>query len=574
MHPILPTVSNLYRYYYPALDDNRLRRIIRVEPNENTIHYRFDNLNINEYYVIYAHVEMEPVNHNHHDDDHDDDHDDHDDDKTDDVPVYNGMAGWYSNVTCGWLTPVYLSASQPVVSDLNMEVTGTTALFHNMKRTHPFGSLKLIKNYPVLQLWGSPEQRGNAHGYIVAEQIMDFFRYFVLRATAADCEMYERYVVPKLMNRTLYFYSNDYLREASAILDGMKQSGIDLYVKELKRNLSLVDIFAINGYGDVGYWISQFKESQRNHLDKKHEQPLCSQVSIWSTESSNGLLISGRNMDGELDAIRKVTVSHLMMFAIDPREQSDSQEGKYRYVSIMWPGFIGTSSGLNEHGLYVMENSGQTHDGLKFSNTSFAATIIRSILSSVSGKNASPKTIEEYFTSQYQLKTGGVCARGCNLFFATPYFSSLNSSAAFVYEGDFMGGVFRVGGDAEPRELPNALVATNHFLKYGWTELEPNYNFGHEIPQSSLWRYAALANNLRSTATNPIQPRDSDYIIRLLQTASESETEHSIVYKPNIKNNQLLFSVAVASQSMTKGWNAPYTQWTDFEFEELFNSRE
>jgi hypothetical protein len=34
---------------------------------------------------------------------------------------------------------------------------------------------------------------------------------------------------------------------------------------------------------------------------------------------------------------------------------------RYPYISVMWPGFIGTLSGVNATGLYVMENAGQTH---------------------------------------------------------------------------------------------------------------------------------------------------------------------------------------------------------------------
>lgn len=49
-------------------------------------------------------------------------------------------------------------------------------------------------------------------------------------------------------------------------------------------------------------------------------------------------------MDGEID-IRKVTVSHFLIFAITPCETN-----KLKWISFMWPGFIGSCSAINEKG--------------------------------------------------------------------------------------------------------------------------------------------------------------------------------------------------------------------------------
>lgn len=57
-------------------------------------------------------------------------------------------------------------------------------------------------------------------------------------------------------------------------------------------------------------------------------------------------------MDGECD-VRKVTVSHFLLFAVDPAEP-----GYKRWFSAMWPGFVGTISGINEEGLYSMKMPG------------------------------------------------------------------------------------------------------------------------------------------------------------------------------------------------------------------------
>ena len=57
-----------------------------------------------------------------------------------------------------------------------------------------------------------------------------------------------------------------------------------------------------------------------------------------------GRTVAGRNMDGEND-IRKLTVNALVLYALEPAE--DDQQ---RVVHVMWPGFLGMSSGFNAAG--------------------------------------------------------------------------------------------------------------------------------------------------------------------------------------------------------------------------------
>ena len=100
-------------------------------------------------------------------------------------------------------------------------------------------------------------------------------------------------------------------------------------------------VAALSRHADLG--------GDRNRDEARVGRELADLLARYSVD---GGTIAGRNMDGEID-FRKVTVTHLLVFAVDP----GAAAGR-RYVSIMGPGFIGTYSGFNEDGLYMMANAG------------------------------------------------------------------------------------------------------------------------------------------------------------------------------------------------------------------------
>jgi hypothetical protein len=47
-----------------------------------------------------------------------------------------------------------------------------------------------MKGLQVLQLWGNRKERGFAHGYLLADQIIDFFQYYVLESRLKSAKVY------------------------------------------------------------------------------------------------------------------------------------------------------------------------------------------------------------------------------------------------------------------------------------------------------------------------------------------------------------------------------------------------
>jgi hypothetical protein len=412
--------------------------------------------------------------------------------------------------------------------------------FPSQPRYEMGGSLVTIRGLKVLQLHGDAKTRGFAHGKLLAPQIIDFFRFYVLEDKLGSAKAYEQGFAKFL--HTNFAYPSAYVSECEALIHGMRASGEQLRIPELDRDFSLTDLYAINGYIETRAMVSN-----------------CTQFAAWGdfTESTTlqGGMITGRNMDGEID-IRKTTVSHFLLMAVTPQEA-----GQKRFVSMMWPGFVGTLSGLNEEGFYTMENAGLTGPGAVIDHMVPISWTMRESLAKLSGTETVASV--RSFLNRYDNPSGGISGPGCIMLFASPFVGQ--KEPAFVFEGDRFGDAIRIAGDVYPK-IPGALVLSNHHRMYGVNSSSPSEVFGKVPSFSTLWRYQAGASKLEAWHRSGVKI-DTAQMRELLQTVAYGTTEHSIITRPNA----LEFDIAVASMK-PELWDAPYQSWTKFSFEELFAS--
>lgn len=452
-------------------------------------------------------------------------------------PEFPEPMGWFARAPSGRFDIAKVESANRV--DIDFAIRAPRH-FAPETRTEKGGTLRRINGYTVLQLKGNAKSRGYAHGKLVAPQIVDFFRFYFLEDKMRSAELYEQ-VFAKFLN-THFSYPKPYVTECKAVIEGMRASGEDLFIPELNRDFSLTDLYAINGY-----------------IETRAMRSSCTQFAAWGkrTERSDvdGGMITGRNMDGEVD-IRKVTVSHFLLFAVDPVEPDQK-----RYVSMMWPGFVATISGMNEEGFYTMENAGLTGPGKVVDRLVPIAWTMRESLAKL-GADATPASTQ-VFLDGYDNSAGGVSGPGCIMLFAVPFLGQKNP--AFVFEGDRFGDAIR--GDAEVRpRIQNALVLSNHHRKYGVNDARPGVVFDKTPSFSSRWRYEAGMHKLE--AWDRVDRKIGTTEMReLLQTAAHGTTEYAIITRPN----QLEIDVAVASMK-PELWDAPYREWTTFKFDELFVS--
>ncbi|MBL7084063.1 MAG: hypothetical protein ISS41_10625 [Candidatus Aminicenantes bacterium] len=448
--------------------------------------------------------------------------------------------GWYPAQPGGRYARIDLRESDQTNIDFFLR---TPTSFPREDRQIEHGALRWIRGLPVLQLWGKAEERGYAHGYLVGKQIIDFFEFYILEDSWGSVKRYEEIFIPFLKDRLNC--PKKFLRESEAAIQGMKDSGIDMRVHSLGREFKLHDLLAINAY------------IERRAAFPVSTPSSCTQFAFWRSltqgSQQKGGLIAARNMDGECD-VRKVTASHFLLFAVDPAEPECK-----RWFSAMWPGFVGTISGINEDGLYSMENAGGTGPGPVVGNIVPCSWVQRYILER-EGRDTSPEKILNRM-EQFKCEGGGVTAPGSIILWAVPFHNQ--DAPAFVYEGDRSGGAVRIPTQVRPIH-PHNIMASNHHKVYGYNPDQPELSFGKSVSFSSHWRYETGMNQLEAWCRTgkAIGLAEAK---RLLQIVSHGTTEYSVIFAAN----QMHILVAV-DDLKTDMWDAPYLTWKEYKFEELF----
>jgi hypothetical protein len=448
--------------------------------------------------------------------------------------------GWFASSPGGRWEPIELAQSDVTGCDFRLRVP---AIFPKKDKITEHGALIWKQGLPVLQLRGSAEERGFAHGYLVGRQIIDFFEFYIIEESWQSAKRYQNTFVPFLEGH--FKYPSELLKECDAVIKGMRASGINMRVEALGRDFNRTDLLAINAYIESR---AAFPEAGSSS---------CTQFAFWGSQTEGsqykGGLIAARNMDGECD-VRKVTVSHFLVYAVAP-----SEPGRKRWVSTMWPGFVGTLSGVNEEGLYSMENAGGSGPGPVPDGVVPCSWIQRIILEK-QGSDASPQSVLQMI-KPFACSTGGITAAGSIILWAEPYKGQ--ESPAFVYEGGRAGFAMRKPSDVRPVD-PNNIMASNHHLVYGFSPDRPGNSLGSPVAFSSRWRYETGMQTLEAW-TRQRKSLGLEEAIRLLEQVAHGTTEYSVIF---LANERRIF-IAVDDLKADL-WDAPYMKWTEFHFDELF----
>jgi hypothetical protein len=448
--------------------------------------------------------------------------------------------GWFAAAPGGSWDAVDLTRSDATGCDFRLRVP---AVFPREDKTIEHGALVWKQGLPVLQLWGTAEERGFAHGYLVGKQIIDFLEFYVIEDSWRSAKRYQETFVPFLERRLNC--PPEFLKECDAVITGMQASGTNMRVEALGRDFSRTDLLAVNAY----------IESRAAFPGPAPSS--CTQFAFWGSQTEGGAqkggLIAARNMDGECD-VRKVTVSHFLVYAVDP-----SEPGRRRWVSTMWPGFVGTISGVNEEGLYSMENAGGSGPGPVPDGVVPCSWIERFILER-QGSDASPESVLEMM-KPFTSSTGGITTAGSIILWAAPYKGQ--EAPAFIYEGGRAGFAVRGPRDVRPVDPAN-IMASNHHLVYEFDPARPGDSLGSPVSFSSRWRYETGMQTLEAWSRQH-KALGVDEAVRLLQQVAHGTTEYAVIFLAN--ERRILIAV---DDLKTDLWDAPYMKWTGFQFDELF----
>ena len=189
------------------------------------------------------------------------------------------------------------------------------------------GRFEVRDDHRVLTLWGTPEERGFAHGWLLAETIvrnLDQDLQHLLRGSRKAA--YENLVVKMLIPR--FRFSDDEEAELKGMLRGIEERLPDEEQRTLSllgRPLSLRDLKAANTVGD---WMALG----------------CSTFALDGRFTQDGMPAAGRNFD--FTAFRMVLDDqHVVVNA--------PSEGRRGWVGVSYPGCLAPITGMNDAGVFV-----------------------------------------------------------------------------------------------------------------------------------------------------------------------------------------------------------------------------
>jgi hypothetical protein len=248
---------------------------------------------------------------------------------------------------------------------------------------------------------------------------------------------------------------------------------------------------------------------------------------------------------------------------------------------------VGSLSGVNETGFYCMENAGLSQVGGQIKGLTPVSYVATHVLRTLNARLATKTEVQAAFeafasdpTLNDDLKVwptkratsdlkGPVCGPG-SIFVLTT--QSKDGGNAFVLEGDRYGGCIRTSMQAPPY-IPDCILATNHFLRYGFTPSLENknyHNFDSCVNFSSRHRYESMRHRLEMQFRLPrdVVHIDLENVRSLLQSACEGRTEHTIEVEIE-SNGNISIHIHLAASEFGM-WYAPYEHPRTIKFNDLF----
>ncbi len=386
------------------------------------------------------------------------------------------------------------------------------------------GKLETVEGLRVLTVWGSDYERGFAHGYLLAGDIVSFAgRALVDPLVVASKEVYEQKVRTGVVGA--FNFDPRYEQELQGLLAGViaKLGQDGTHQKDLGRAVTLADLKAANTLAD---WHAFY----------------CSTFSVWGKMHDQGQIATARNLDFyRLPGI----VEQQMVMVHKP-----SKAGRKKWVSITWAGLIGCYTGMNEDGVTITMHDcrpGQPSASSGFVPRSFA---LRDAIETASAASALDD-VEQILRERPTMF-------GNNIHVSSPFTGKNIPAAVFEYDPNrkLDGGVTRRTADPDTG-LPSSksMICTNHYLLRTQPIVCDRYN---QIRSSLL----SLALDGKS-----VDRRTAFGIMRQVSQRGDGVlTAHTVYMLPN--SRELYLSPATATQS------APTENVWRLRLDDLFANKE
>jgi hypothetical protein len=362
------------------------------------------------------------------------------------------------------------------------------------------GELCTVEGVRVLRIWGSPRERGFAHGWLLGSDIIKLLDGYIADGNISGGP--QQYEASLHRVGAMMKIEPRYREELRGLFEGIVAGlGDEATIPTLNRPIRYEDVVAINCIPD----------STRMG---------CSSFAAWGVLTDKGQTLSGRNLDWHrIAALRGSQVAIAFLPA------RDSERG---WISITWPGFIGCLTGMNADGITASMHDVPTDPPSTSSGFTPRGLILRE---AIENANGGPETALG--------KVCGVLARritcvGNNVPISMPFVNHKNPpSAVFEYDGNISKnhGYQKVVPISKGAFDKFYQVCTNHFCKRG--------------KPSACDRYQKILSRLRALGREgkTLDVAGAWQILRSVACrGGPLETYHSVVFEPNARRLHVAFS--------------------------------
>lgn len=358
------------------------------------------------------------------------------------------------------------------------------------------GRLSTCEGLPVLELWGTPEQAGFAHGWLMAESIVALFDGYlldpkILRGPA----VYETLLIPAV--RRQFTWSKAHEAELQGVCDGVAaRLGRDKARSEkLGRELGVADLMAANALAD---WYGMF----------------CSSFSAWDGLTTDGQTITARNLD--FPSTRTMARSQIVLVY----RGDGTRPG---WVGVTWPGLIGVYTAMNADGVTLL-----MHDASGLPNSETDGFVPRALILREALEAARPASYLDDVQAVFAQRRVMV---GNNIHVSGPRAAAPDLATA---AGPAPAAVFEFDGNRRDRgvtrRVPDADVAAGQVLCC--TNHMCDRVDGPPPAQSNSWdRFHTLSEAL-SRARADGQRLDAADALQIIDRVRRPDTLHTVVLQP------------------------------------------
>ena len=320
------------------------------------------------------------------------------------------------------------------------------------------GSIEFIGDVRVLNLWGSWDEMGYAHGYLLGPDISEVFHDYFLEM-AGGTGSFES---ARTFFINYFEIPQDFSDYTQGMISGIADT-ISLYSPVLGRNIDYIDICVCSSIPDIAAL-------------KGNSELLCSSVSAWNDATAEATYLNGapaisRNLDYYVDTGATI-LDNSILLTFDPDEGQD-------WVSIGFPGFAGSLSGMNESGLSACLNMGNNQETTQYTTPFVPICMALALgLSENDFDGSGQFDVEDMKTALTTWNRGN--SYDIHVV-ADRALAGQDSSSVVVEVSNRDGYAFRYSTD-EPTIAPDRMILTNHHRVL--------------IPPVSCYRYSYLMDSL------------------------------------------------------------------------------